>query len=105
MKPWYALLALGLLLAAPATAPALPKPLPAEKNDYCQDEAIKWVKTRFGEDIKILGSRIDKSGVQEKAVAGWRVLVSTDRCDGFFTMDYGVRSTEECNMPQIWERE
>jgi hypothetical protein len=53
MKQLYALLALGLLLAAPATAPALPKPCrPAEKE-----------------------------------VKGWRVLVSTDRCDGFFTMD------------------
>jgi hypothetical protein len=96
MKQLYALLAFGLLLTTPALAPALPKPLPAEKNDYCQDEAIRWVKSRFGEDTKILGSRIDKSGVQEKEVKGWRVLVSTDHCDGFFTMDYGVRATEEC---------
>jgi len=105
MKQWYAVLTLGLLLAAPATAPALPKPLPAEKNDYCQDEAIQWVKSRFGADTKILGSRIDKSGVQEKEVKGWRVLVSTDRCDGFFTMDYGVRATEECKEAQVDERE
>jgi hypothetical protein len=105
MKQWYALLAVGLLLAAPATAPAVQKPLPAEKNDYCQDEAIRWVKSRFGEDTKILDSRIDKSGVQEKEVKGWRVLVSTDRCDGFFTMDYGVRAAEECKKAQIGERE
>jgi hypothetical protein len=71
MKQLYALLALGLLLAAPATAPALPKPCrPAEKE-----------------------------------VKGWRVLVSTDRCDGFFTMDYGVRATEECKKAQVGERE
>jgi hypothetical protein len=105
MKQWYALLALGLLLAAPAAAPALQKPLPAEKNDYCQDEAVRWLKSRFGEDTKILDSRIDKSGVREKEVKGWRVVVSTDRCDGFFMMDYGVRSTEECKKPQIGERE
>jgi hypothetical protein len=105
VKPGYAVLALGLVLMAPTTAPAMPKPLPVEKGDYCQDEAIRWVKSRFGDDTKILGSRIDKSGVQEKAVSGWRVLVSTDRCDGFFTMDYGVRSTEECKKPQIGERE
>jgi hypothetical protein len=105
MKQLYALLAFGLLLTTPALAPALPKPLPAEKNDYCQDEAIRWVKSRFGEDTKILGSRIDKSGVQEKEVKGWRVLVSTDHCDGFFTMDYGVRATEECKTAQFGERE
>jgi hypothetical protein len=105
MKQVYALLALGLVLAAPATAPALPRPLPAEKNDYCQDEAIQWVKNRFGRDTKILESRIDKSGVQEKEVKGWRVLVATDRCDGFFTMDYGVRASEECKKPQLGERE
>jgi hypothetical protein len=63
MKLLYAFLALGLLLVAPATASALPKPMPAEKNDYCQDEAIRWVKSRFGEDTKILGSRIDKSAL------------------------------------------
>jgi hypothetical protein len=63
------------------------------------------VKSRFGEDTKILESRIDKSGIQEKEVKGWRVLVSTDRCDGFFTMDYGVRATEECKKAQLGERE
>jgi hypothetical protein len=79
-------------------------PLPAERDNYCQDEAIRWVKRRLGEDTTIVASWIDKSGVQEKAVTGWRVLVWTDRCDGYFTMDFGFRTVPECTRPQYGER-
>lgn len=80
-------------------------PLPAETNNYCQDEAIRWVKGRFGEATQIRTSRTDKSGIQEKAVTGWRVLVWTDGCDGYFTMDFGFRTVSECTRPQYGERE
>ena len=81
------------------------KPMPAERNNYCLDEAIGWVKRRFGDDTRILAAWIDKAGIQEKAVTGWRVQVWTDRCDGYFTMDYGFRTVPECTRPQYHERE
>jgi hypothetical protein len=102
-----AVLALGLGLGLGLGGCLMPaeKPLPAMMNNYCQDEAITWLKKRFGDDIQILSSRIDKSGIQEKEVKGWRVLVWIDRCDGYFTVDYGVRSTAECTTPQMGERD
>jgi hypothetical protein len=80
------------------------KPLAVEGGNYCQDEAIQWVKDRFGEDTQIRASWIDKAGIQEKAVTGWRVLVWTNKCDGYFTMDYGFRTVSECTRPQHGER-
>jgi hypothetical protein len=101
------MLAIAAILMAAVSDPAIgqDQPLPAEKNNYCLDEAIRWVKQRFGEGAEILAAWIDKAGMQEKAVTGWRVQVWTNRCDGYFTMDYGFRTVAECTRPQYGERE
>ena len=97
--------AVVIMVAGSVLAIGQDKPMPAERNNYCLDEAIRWVRQRFGDDTEILAAWIDKSGIQEKAVHGWRVLVWTNRCDDYFTMDFGVRTVADCARPQYGERE
>jgi hypothetical protein len=104
---WLRVVAIAAVIMASASGLAIgqDKPLPAERNNYCLDEAIRWVKHRYGDDTEIRAAWIDKSGIQEKAVTGWRVLVWTNRCDDYFTMDFGFRTVAECTQPQYGERE
>jgi hypothetical protein len=81
------------------------KPLPAEKSDYCVDEAMTWVKERLGPDTK-MRTFMDKSGInEEKGVKGFHVIIWTDKCDGYFTMGFGTRGIPECTRPQYGERD
>src|SRR6185312_2205329 len=73
-------------------------------SNVCHDEAVSWVKRRLGEDTGILATRTDRSGIQHKQVTGWRVLVWTDRCEGYFTMGFGARTMPECTQPGAAER-
>jgi len=48
---------------------------------------------------------MDKSGVKgEKGVMGFRVLVWTDLCQGYFTMGFDSHGFPECSSPQYGER-
>jgi hypothetical protein len=79
------------------------EPRSASTQDVCHDEAVAWVKRRLGADTQILAAWTDRSGIQHKQVTGWRVLVWTDRCAGYFTMGFGVRAIPEC-APSHGER-
>jgi hypothetical protein len=80
------------------------KPLRAERNNYCIDDAVTWVKQRLGPDTAVR-PWMDRSGIPEKGVTGFRVIVWTDKCDGYFTMGFGTRGTPECTTPQYGERD
>ena len=81
------------------------KPLPAERNDYCVDEALTWVKQRLGPETQ-MRAWMDRSGInEEKGVKGFHVIIWTDKCDGYFTMGFGTRGIPECTRPQYGERD
>jgi len=92
------ILCLGVLSARADWPPVIPTPY---DSNYCTDEAVEWVKKKFGEATVIEGKLFDRAGEPGNGVTtGFMVWVWTDLCEDAFLFGYSWTPSPQCKVEQ-----